>query len=122
MPRDWETEISWMPRTSPTFQSVFGLSGWLLWQATHTSPIRTGVAIRTCRSSSEPETSTTDWLGSLRSAVSACCSKSSSGCRSRPLNGKSETNRYLTAPSWALMRLPSSIDRVAGIGMAPGTL
>ena len=31
-----------MPRTSPTFQSRFGLSGWVLWQPTQTSPIRTG--------------------------------------------------------------------------------
>ena len=38
-----------------------------------------------------------------------------------PRTGRSETKRYFTAPSCALMRLPSSIDRVAGIGIAPGT-
>ena len=53
-----------MPRTSPTFQSRLGLSGWVLWQPTQTSPISTGVAIRTWRSSSDPVTSTTGCAGS----------------------------------------------------------
>ena len=41
----WST--SWMPRTSPTFQSRFGLSGCVLWQATQAAPITTGATRRT---------------------------------------------------------------------------
>ena len=35
----WLMVTSWMPRTSPTFQSRLGLSGWVLWQVTQASPI-----------------------------------------------------------------------------------
>ncbi len=122
MPSDWETATSWMPRTSPTFQSSFGLSGWRLWQPTQTSPIFTGVAMRTLRSSSVPVVSTTGWAGLSRSSLSARCSNGSSACGARPRKGRSETKRYLTAPSCALIRSPSSIESVAGIGIAPGTL
>ena len=43
----WLMVISWMPRTSPTFQSRFGLSGWALWQATQAAPMITGAIRRT---------------------------------------------------------------------------
>src|SRR6266516_2296728 len=43
----WATLICWMPRTSPTFQSLLGLSGWGLWRATHGVPIMIGVMCRT---------------------------------------------------------------------------
>src|SRR3954469_13675381 len=62
----WATITSWIPRTSPTFQSRFGLSGWELWQVTQTWPIFTGATARTLRSKIEPETSTILWSGVLR--------------------------------------------------------
>ncbi len=39
----WLMVISWMPRTSPTFQSRLGLSGCELWQLTQAWPMITGV-------------------------------------------------------------------------------
>jgi hypothetical protein len=43
----WLIDTSWMPRTSPTFQSCFGLSGCTLWQLTQAGPITTGTISRT---------------------------------------------------------------------------
>src|SRR3954465_921443 len=108
-----------MPRTSPTFQSRLGLSGCVLWQLTQTGPMLTGVAIRTCRSKIEPETSTTGSLGLSRRVAMAFCSKPSRAWGSRPLKGRSEMKRYFTVPSCALMSLPNSMDSLAGMGMAP---
>ena len=54
---DCRIVISCSPRTSPTFQSRLGLSGCELWQATHASPISTGVTMRIWRSKIEPEMS-----------------------------------------------------------------
>ena len=111
-----------MPRTSPTFQSFFGLSGCALWQATQAAPMITGPAMRMLLSKIEPDTSTTDVFGSARSATIAPVSKASRLWFSRPLNGRSETKRYLTASLREVISLPSSIDSVAGIGMPPGVL
>ena len=57
-------------------------------------------------------------FGSARSAESAVVSKESRSCGALPLNGRSDTKLYFTDPSRALMRFPSSIDSVAGIGIA----
>ena len=82
-----------MPRTSPTFQSFFGLSGWVLWQLTQASPIITGRDQPDLSENSEVAVSTIFWSGSARSASSASFSNPSSGWGARPLNGKSETKR-----------------------------
>ena len=64
LPSGWETEISWMPRTSPTFQSRLGLSGWrvVAGDADLAHQHRRGdadVAVEQI----EPETSTTGCVG-----------------------------------------------------------
>ncbi len=84
---------SWMPLMSPTFQSFFGLSGWLLWQLTQAGPIVTGATRRTLSENSEVSVSTIFCSGSLRSASSASFSNLSSWCAARFWNGKSETKR-----------------------------
>ena len=43
----WVMVTSWMPRTSPTFQSCLGLSGLALWQVTQAWPMMIGVTSRT---------------------------------------------------------------------------
>ena len=48
---------SWMPRTSPTFQSCFGLSGCELWQLTQACPMTTGAIRRTRSLKADRETS-----------------------------------------------------------------
>jgi len=74
----WATLISWMPRTSPTFQSLLGLSGWVLWQATHVVPIMIGVMCRTRSLSSDQLVCVGCWFGLSRSETSARVSNASS--------------------------------------------
>ena len=67
-----------MPRTSPTFQSRLGLSGWLLWQLTQAGPIVTGATSRTRSENSELAASTIFWSGFSRRLCSAAFSNGSS--------------------------------------------
>src|SRR4051812_3923917 len=68
----WLMVNSSMPRTSPTFQSRFGLSGCVLWQFTHGAAMMIGVTSRTRRSKIEPETSRTREFGFLPQALQRC--------------------------------------------------
>ncbi len=88
--------ISWMPRTSPTFQSRFGLSGCVLWQSTQAAPITTGAIRRTWSLKIDDDTLVSccglsrTGLPLKRKFQPRCCAKTRAGapCIMRVVPGK----------------------------------
>ena len=99
--------ISWMPRTSPTFQSFFGLSGCVLWQVTQACAHEH--RRRDADDAVEDRARDLDHrlLRDRRAARSMRLplERVELVCAARPLNGKSETKRYLHGAVCALITL-----------------